>query len=194
MRPPWVTTSPARASIAQTTAWAPNSSASDVEHRRVVDGGAVDGDLVGSGAQERARVLEPRHAAADRERDRQLLGGALDELEHGAAPLDRRRDVEEDELVGAELRVAGRELDRVADVAQRLEADALDDPAARDVEAGDHALLDHLSAFSSTRAPAAPLRSGWNWTPASGPDSTAATSGPSCSTSATPTAPAGSTA
>ena len=189
-----MTTSPARASIAQTTACAPNSSASDVEHRGVVDGRSVDSDLVGSGAQEGARVLEPRHAAPDRERDRQLLGGALDELERGSPPLDRRRDVQEDELVRAELRIAGRELDRVPDVTQRLEADALDDPAVRDVEAGDQALLDHLSAFSSTRAPAAPLRSGWNWTPASGPDSTAATSVPSCSTSATPAVPAGSAA
>ena len=65
-----------------------------------------------------------------------------------------------------ELRVARRQLDRVAHVAQPLEADALDDAAARDVEAGDHALLDHASAFSRIRAPAGPLRSGWNWTPA----------------------------
>ena len=32
---------------------------------------------------------------------------------------------------------------------------ALDDAARGDVEAGDHALLDHRSAFSSSRAPAA---------------------------------------
>ena len=37
------------------------------------------------------------------------------------------------------------QLDRVADVAQLLEAHALDDAAAGDVEAGDHALLDHRS-------------------------------------------------
>ena len=104
--------------------------------------------------------------AADRERDLELGGGALDQLEQRAAALDRRGDVEEDELVGAELGVARRELDRVADLAQPLEADALDHAAAGDVEAGDHALLDHATAFRRIRAPAAPLRSGWNCTPA----------------------------
>jgi hypothetical protein len=46
-------------------------------------------------------------------------------------------DVEEDELVGARVRVRGAELDRIADVAQRAEADALDDAAGRDIEARD---------------------------------------------------------
>jgi cyclase len=46
--------------------------------------------------------------------------------------------------------------------AQAAEVDALHHAAACDVEARDHALLDHRSTFSSTRAPAAPLRSGWN--------------------------------
>ena len=50
------------------------------EDRRVVERGAVDGDLVGAGAQERAGVLEARDAAADRERDRQLGGRPLDQL------------------------------------------------------------------------------------------------------------------
>ncbi len=68
-----------------------------------------------------------------------------------------------------ELRVAGGELDGVADVAEVLEAYALHDAAAGDVEAGDHALLDHASALRSICAPAGPLRSGWNWTPATTP-------------------------
>ena len=110
---------------------------------------------------------------------------ALDELEGRTAPVDRRGDVQEDELVGADVGVALGELDRIADVAQRLEAHALDDAAARDVEARDQALLDHRSTFSSRRAPAAPLRSGWNWTPASEPFSIAATIGPPWSTRAT---------
>ena len=76
--------------------------------------------------------------------------------------VDRRRDVEEHELVGAGVRVRGAELDRVADVAQALELDALDDAAARDVEARDQARERHRS---RKRAPAAPLFSGWNCTP-----------------------------
>ena len=142
---------------------------------RLVDRGAVDGDLVGAAAQETARVLEPRDTPADRERHRQGLRGALDEPEHRPAALHRRGDVEEDDLVGAEVGIALGELDGVADVAERLEANALDDAPGRDVEAGDQALLDHRSTFSSRRAPAVPLRSGWNCTPARGPRSTAAT-------------------
>ena len=91
-----------------------------------------------------------------------LSAARSDELEQRLPSLHARRDVEEDELVDADLRVALGELDRVADVAQPFEADALDDAAAGHVEACNQALLDHRSAFSSTRAPAAPLRSGWN--------------------------------
>ena len=111
-------------------------------------------------------------AAAHRERDRQPLGDAPDEADQRLPPFERRRHVEEDELVGAGLRVRLAELDRVADVAQALEADALDDAAGRDVEAGDQARERHRS---RKRAPARPLFSGWNWTPTKLPDSATAT-------------------
>ena len=160
------------------------------EHRedaRLVDGDAVHGDLVGTGAQERARVGEAGDSATDRERDLELRRRPLDEPERRPASLEGRGHVEEDELVGAELRVAVGELDRVADVAKPLEANAFHDAAARDVEARDHALLDHASAFASTRAPAAALRSGWNWTPAIAAVATAATTGPPWSVTAATT-------
>ena len=80
----------------------------------------------------------------------------------------RRLDVEEDELVGAGVGVRRAELDRVADVAQALEANALDDAAAGDVQAGDQARERHRS---RKRAPARPLFSGWNCTPRKLPDS-----------------------
>ncbi len=161
---------------------------------RAIDGSLVDRDLVGPGPEQAARVLEARDPAADRERDLQFGGRLLDEREHGPAAFDRRGDVEKDQLVGAERRVARRELDRVPHLAQALEAHSLDDAAARDVEARDHALLDHATAFARTRAPGEALRSGWNWTPATAPRSTAATTAPSCSTSATTTPSAGSQA
>src|SRR3954452_1465149 len=151
---------------------------------RVLDRRAVDRDLVRAGPQEGARVLERRDPAADGERDLQLLGGVLDQLHDRVVTEDGGGDVEEDELVRAEVGVARRELDGIAHVAQVLELDALDDPARGDVEAGDQALLDHAITFSSRRAPAAALRSGWNWTPARAPRWTAATTGPSWSTSA----------
>ena len=91
-----------------------------------------------------------------------LLGDASGDVERRRARLDRRHDVEEHELVRAGVRVRGAELDRVADVAEILEADALHDAAVRHVEARDQTRERHRS---SQRAPAAPLFSGWNCTP-----------------------------
>ena len=132
----------------------------------------VDRDLVRAGLEQRLGVGDRADAAADRERDRQPLGHPADEADERLAPLDRRGDVEEDELVRAGVRVRLAELDRVADVAQPLEAHALDDAAAGDVQAGDQAGERHRS---RKRAPARPLFSGWNCTPRKLPDSAAAT-------------------
>ena len=112
-----------------------------------LDRGPVDRHLVGAEAQQLARVLERRDAAADGEGDLQLGGRALDQLDDRVVAEDGRRDVEKDELVGAVLRVARGHLDRVADVAQLDEAHALDDAPLGDVEAGDQALLDHAITF-----------------------------------------------
>jgi hypothetical protein len=68
-----------------------------------------------------------------------LLRDATHDTDERVAFLERRLDVEEDELVGATIRVRGAELDRIADIAQLLELDALDDAARRDVEARDQA-------------------------------------------------------
>ena len=59
------------------------------------------------------------------------------DLDHRVAAVGRRGDVEEDELVGALGVVAGRELDRIAGVAQVDEVHALDHAAGVDVEARD---------------------------------------------------------
>jgi hypothetical protein len=134
--------------------------------------GRVHADLVRSGLQQRLSVSDGADAAADREGDRQLLGDAPDEADERLAPFDRRRHVEEDELVGACLRVRLAELDRIADLPQALEADALDDPPTGDVEARDQAGKRHRS---RKRAPARPLFSGWNWIPRKLPDSATAT-------------------
>src|SRR5262249_7686169 len=127
---------------------------------RPVDRRLVDGDLVGARTQEATGVLERGDPTADGERDLELRRGVLDEVEQRPASFDRRGDIEKDELVRAKLRVARRQLDRVSDLAQTLEPDALDDAAAGDVEAGNHALLDHATAFRRIRAPGAALRPG----------------------------------
>src|SRR6266516_6414905 len=135
--------------------------------------GAVDADLVGSRLEARRRGGDRPDAPADRERDRDPFRDAPDEGDERAARLERRRHVEEDELVGARVRVDRGELDGIADVAQADEVDALDDAPPGDVQAGDQTRERHRS---SQRAPAAPLFSGWNWTPVKEPQRTSATS------------------
>ncbi len=103
---------------------------------------------------------------------------ATHEVDERRAVLERRLHVEEDELVRALGRVRGAELDGVADVAQSLELHALDDTAAGDVEARDQARERHRTSSSTRcryRAPAAPLFSGWNWTPRKDPARASAT-------------------
>ena len=56
-----------------------------------------------------------------------------------------RGDVEEGQLVGALLVVAGGDLDRIAGVAQLDEVDALDDAAGGDVEAGNDSFGEHAA-------------------------------------------------
>jgi hypothetical protein len=68
-----------------------------------------------------------------------LLGDATHDADECVALLERRLDIEEDEFVGTTVGVGGTELDRVADVAQTLELDALDDPPSGDIETGDQA-------------------------------------------------------
>src|SRR5439155_471066 len=94
--------------------------------------------------------------------DRDVLGDASRDVERRSARLDRRVDVEEHELVGARVRVRRAELDGIADVAELRKADALDDAAVSHVEARDQTRERHRS---RKREPAAPLFSGWNWTP-----------------------------
>ena len=106
---------------------------------RPFERGGVDRNLVRTGGQQLFAVLGAAHAAADRERDGEPLGDALDEPDERRAFLEGRLHVEEHELVGTGVGVGGTELDRIADVAQSLEADALDDAAAGHVEARDQA-------------------------------------------------------
>ena len=86
------------------------------------------------------------------------------------AAIARCGDVEHDEFVGALGVVARGERDRIASVAQADKVDAFDDAFAVGIEAGNdaaseaHAMLMRrcLKKFCSSRAPAAPLFSGWN--------------------------------
>ena len=78
------------------------------DQRRPVDGGGVDRDLVGTGPQQPVDVVDRGHAAADGERDEDLLGRPRHDLQGGGPALVRGGDVEEGELVGARRVVAAR--------------------------------------------------------------------------------------
>ena len=149
------------ASIATTTHCEPKTSASSPISSGRASADGVDRDLVGAGVEHRLGVGDRADAAADRERDEDVVGGPAGELDDRLAPLVRGGDVEEDELVGALGVVALGELDRVAGVAQVDEVGALDDPPGVDVEAGDDPLQRHRSGAlpartQPLRAPAPP--------------------------------------
>ena len=120
------------------------------DQARAGERGRVDRDLVGARGEQRVRVGDRADAAADRERDRELLRDAAHDADERVALLERRLHVEEDELVGAAVGVRGAELDRVAHVAQLLELDALDDAAGGHVEARDQARERNRSLTSSS--------------------------------------------
>ena len=105
--------------------------------------GGIQRDLVGSRTEETAHVVDRADATPDRERHVDTLGGAPDDVEHGAPVFVRRGDVEKHELVGALCVVGEGRLDGIAGVTQIDEAHALDDAAVFHVEARDDTLRQH---------------------------------------------------
>src|SRR5690606_36978766 len=118
------------------------------------DGGGVDADLVGAGAEDARDVVHAADAAADGERNEQALGGAQHDVQQGGAALDGGGDVEEHDLVRALGFVAHGELDGVAHVAQVHEAGALHDAAVTHVQAHAHALAQHHTSVVRWSPPA----------------------------------------
>ncbi len=176
--PARVRTRPPSVSIATTTACEPSFSASAV----ISEGRASAAELteILSAPAERSGVrvhAERPDPAADGERDRELFGDPPDDPDERVSLLEGCLHVQEDELVGAAVRVGGTELDRVADIPEPLEPDSLDDAACGDVEARRiEARERHRSPSprqalrSRKRAPAGPLFSGWNCTPRNDPE------------------------
>ncbi len=84
-----------------------------------------------------------RTPPADGERQEHPLGGRAHDVQHRRPPVGRGGDVEEADLVGPLGVVGGGDRHRIAGVAQLLELNALLDPPAVDVEAGDDPLAQH---------------------------------------------------
>ena len=134
---------PARrlASIASTTHCAPKTCASS----SISSGRAIAAELIETLSAPASSTAWASatcaHAAADRERHEHVVRGPARQLDHGRALVGGRRDVEEDELVGALGVVVRGELDGVPGVADVDELRALDDATVVDVHAGDDALV-----------------------------------------------------
>ena len=121
---------------------------------RTDDGRGVDRDLVRAGAKQSANVCYRSHATTDRERNRESVCRARDQVEHRRSVLVRRVDVEQAELVRS-LRIVSRaHLDRIPGVDQVDELHALHDAPVAHVETGNDSLGQHarsLAIASSTR-------------------------------------------
>ena len=143
IRPPCVKTSKppdtARGIDGDDSALAPELRGDLAHELGASDGRRVHRDLVGAGAKQAAGVVDTADPAADGERDEHLLGGAAGDVEDRVAGVGRRRDVEEDELVGAFGVVAGGELDGSPASRRPTKFTPFHDAPGVDVEAGDHA-------------------------------------------------------
>src|SRR5215472_1960059 len=103
-------------------------------HRR-----RVDADLVGPCIEQRANIVNMRHAAANGQWNEDLVGDRFDHVVEQWPRFHACLDVEEGELVGALFVIAARDFHRVAGVAQVHEVHAFDDASLRNVEAGNDA-------------------------------------------------------
>ncbi len=131
------------ASMATTMHWSPNFSAASLTKARRDTAAVLIETLSAPEVSKRANVVDGTHAAADRKRHETGLGGAPHHIEHDAAVLMARGDVEEGEFVGAGPVIGDSRRDGIASVAQIDEIDAFDDAAVFDVEAGNDADLEH---------------------------------------------------
>ena len=113
------------------------------DERGIGQRGRVQADFLGSSVDGRRRIFLRPDAAADRQRNEDALRHGRDGCGERAPPLDRRGDVEDDDLVDPFLVIAFGELRRIAGVAQPLEIDALDDLPVAHVEARDDPFRQH---------------------------------------------------
>ena len=134
----------------------------------VAHGHRVDADLLGPRLQHLEHVVDRPDAAADGERDEDVVGDAPDRLEVDLALLGARFDVVEDDLVDLVVVELLGEIFGGCDVDVVLELLGLRDASVDDVEAGDQAFRQHqqdpshAANRSSNASPMRPLFSAWN--------------------------------
>jgi hypothetical protein len=105
----------------------------------VAERGRIHGDFVGALVQDIFRVGHAADAARNAERYVQEFGDLADPAPVDGAAVRARRDVVEDQFVGALVAVSPGQFDDIADDTVPAETDAFDDGAVANVEAGDYA-------------------------------------------------------
>ena len=112
---------------------------------RAGDGGAVQGDLVGSGVQQARRVVQATDAAAYGERDIDGLRDPGNQFREGLPAFQRCADVQVNEFIGPFQGIAAAEFHGVAHVLQAEEVDAFHHAAVLDVQTRDYPFCKHVA-------------------------------------------------
>jgi len=110
---------------------------------RVGNGGRVKADLVSTGVEQTAHVVDGAHPTADGEGDEHLRRHRLDDVQDDIARIAGGGDVKKGEFVSALFVVARGNFNRVACITQFNEIDAFDHATAGNVKTGNDALGQH---------------------------------------------------
>ena len=103
----------------------------------------IEAGFVSTGIEQAPHIVHRAHTAAHGEGNKHLRGDCFNDVEHHIPVVTGGGDVKEGELICTLIVVAGRNFHGVACVSQLYKVDALDDSAARDIQAGNDAFGQH---------------------------------------------------
>ncbi len=106
---------------------------------RVKYRGGINGDLIGTGIQHGAHILNLANTATDGQGNKYLAGHVFHHVHHGLAIIGTGRDIEKSNFIGPLLIIAARDFHRVTGIADIDELHALDHAALVHVETGNDA-------------------------------------------------------
>ena len=149
---------------------------------RSIDRSGVDRNFIRALAQHLAKILHRADAAAHRKGDGQLFRHPRRQIHYRGTFFMGGGDVQKYHLVRARFGIGGRNLDRIAGIAQVHKIDPFDHSPIANVQTGYDAFGIHQCSSSpamaaklrSRRSPTRPDFSGWNCTPITLPRCTAA--------------------
>lgn len=107
-------------------------------------GRGIERYLVRPGKQQIAHIFAGSHTAANCQRDITLLGGASNDVKHGATIFKRRFDVQKTQLIRARRIIGPRAFDRITCIHQIDKVHAFDHTAIGDIQTGDNAGFQHM--------------------------------------------------